>query len=253
MDVDALAADSTGQTNISAAMNSSFPLKISTPAQEGVLNVSRWLKHAALLSGDEMEALVHSLPGFLIYDTARVVKEPLIASALFVKAYRQYIDCLKQGEEVDKKISLLLGAYSLSVTPDIFYGMVVREGEYLIKPTGPVVQMQMHHFLPSTVDGNFYSMVFGRQTVSWGLQFAYPQIFQPYRSKKFLKVSNSAEFPNTALFTILAKWLRTHSVPVSFVWQGCRKNVSFRIGRECFSWIHNHPQLKKQGIEVYVY
>ena len=94
-------------------------------------------------------------------------------------------------------------------------------------------------------------MVMSPGSIHWGIQFSYPQIFQ--RGNVFTKVSDPQQFPNTSLFTKLVQWLRTHTVPTTFIWEGKKIATPFRLGKQCFSWINAHPQLKEHGIFVHVY
>jgi hypothetical protein len=96
-------------------------------------------------------------------------------------------------------------------------------------------------------------MTLGQGSVTWGIQFSYPQIFQHPQSHAFAKVGDGEEFPNTSLFSKLAKWLRNFSMPTTFIYEGKSTSVPIRTGKEVFSWIHNHPQLKLQGLSVHVY
>ena len=229
------------------------PLKVSHPSKEGVLNVSKWLKTQVLLSGEEMRQLFKHLMPCALYNVSEVVKDAEIPLDLFLDTYAQSVDALKLGRVVDSKDIRLLFSGALSTTPDAFYKMEVRPGEYLIKTIKPTVQMQLHQFLPSKLDGKFHPMVLSQDSVSWGVQFSYPQICQDPQTNLFSKVTESEQFPNTLLFDKLTKWLRNFSSPTTFIWEGKKSSVPIRLGKECFSWINTHPQLQEKGIEVHVY
>ena len=89
------------------------------------------------------------------------------------------------------------------------------------------------------------------ESIHWGVQLAYPQIF--FDGTLYSKVSDETLFPNTALFTKLVKWLRASTVPTTFLWDDKKISTPIRLGKQCFSWIHNHAQLKEQGIAIHVY
>ncbi len=163
-------------------------------------------------------------------------------------AQNHFLNHVGYKEEERKFFSL-----ALSVTPDVFYALHVKEERYLIKPVKPVIQMQAHHFFPSSLDGKFYSMVLSQESVRWGLQCAYPQIFEHPHTYTFSKINSSPTFPNTQLFNKLAKWMRQETVPTTFVWKEQKIPTSFRLGKRCFSWVNTHPQLKEKGITVHVY
>ncbi|MFS8563623.1 MAG: hypothetical protein LVR00_04585 [Rhabdochlamydiaceae bacterium] len=223
-------------------------LKVSHPSQEGVLNVSKWLKTQVLLSGAEMRQLFAHLAPCALYNVSELVPEGEIPQELFLETYAQYAEILQAGKILEPR-RLFSGA--LSATPDAFYKMEVKAGQYLIKTIQPVVQMQLHQFLPSKLDGKFHPMVLSQDSVSWGVQFSYPQICQDPKTNLFSKVSE--QFPNTLLFDKLTKWLRNFSTPTTFIWEGKKTAVPIRLGKECFSWINRHPQLQEKGIQVHVY
>ncbi len=229
------------------------PLKVSHPSQEGVLRVSKWLKHQILLDSDEMKELFSHLMPCSLYNTSEVVKEAEVAVSLFLETYARYIDALKSGIVLQEKEIRKMFSLALSTTSSIFYKMKVREDDYLIKTTKPVIQLQLHQVLPSKLDGKFHPMVLSPESVSWGLQISYPQICQDPQTNLFSKVTISEQFPNTHLFNKLVKWLRTFTAPVTFIWEEKKTPTAIRLGKKCFSWINTHPQLKEKGLQVHVY
>lgn len=196
-----------------------------------------------------MKTFLSALSPHAFYNVSEVVSddEAVITDEMFLEQYRKYIASIKRGETPDRRYFSSV----VSVTPDVLYAMEIKPGAYLIKPIQPVVQLQLHQFLPSEIDGKYYPMVLGNDSVTWGLQFSYPQIFQHPQTKIFSRVG--AECPNTALFTQMAKWLRNHTVPTTFIWKEKTTSVPIRIGKEALQWIHLHPQLQSKGIRVRVY
>lgn len=217
------------------------------------LTVSKWLKHQVLLSEEEMHVLFGALPHFSIYNVSEVVTEDKIAREVFLDVYGKYVAALQRGEEPQDKEYRRVFSSVFSVSPEVIGRQEMKEGRFLARPTRPVVQLQLHRFLASEVDGKYHSMVLGQESISWGIQFAYPQIFQDPESKAFLKVTQSPEFPNTALFSQMAKWFRSFTVPVTFSWKGKITPTAMRLGKECLSWINHHRMLKEKGIAVHVY
>jgi len=222
-----------------------FP-RISTPAEEGVLSVSKWLKVQVLLDISEMNELIKALPPFFSFPAGQIVaaENAFVREAQFLANYTAYIEALKKEELLQLKP--LFWTTSL----DMLYAMQVGENKFLIKPLKPVIQLQAHHFFYSELDKKFHPMVLSKESVSWGLQFSYPQIYEDPKTHLFSKVNNSLEFPNTELFLALTRWLRAHSMPTPFIVEGQKVNVPIRIGKKAFSWINVHPQLKLKGISV---
>jgi len=227
-------------------------LRISTPAQEGVLRVSKWLKHQVLLGAEEMESLFSTLSPFSIYVVSEVVsaRNGLISHEEFLEKYAAYANTLKEGNIPDETSLRRYFSAIFTVTPDILYAMQAGPDKFLIKALKPVIQLQGHHFFFSRVDGKFHSMVLGKGSVTWGLQFSYPQIYQDPKDHSFSKVVDSSFFPNTALFTRLVKWLRSNTIPTPLLAEGKRTNVPIRIGKRCLEWIDRHPHLIAQDINV---
>lgn len=228
-----------------------FP-RASTPDAEGVLRVSKWLKFQVLLDEEEMQEWLQALMPLEIFLVSRPIhKEGASLSVdLFCKKYTQYIQMLKEGQV--PSVSEFRDVFSaiFTATSSILYAHLVGEERFLIKSIKPVIQLQPHHFFLSDVDGKYHSMVLSDESISWGLQLSYPQIFQDPKESHFCKVTSSEAFPNTALFTRLTHWLRRHTLPTPFLYQGVKTNVPIRIGKKCLSWIAKHPQLIKRKIEV---
>lgn len=226
--------------------------RVSSPSQEGLLQVSKWIKVQILLDQEEIVELFKKLDPFYFVTVSKPVKEQnaLLAQKDFLQAYLEYIQSLKKGKVVQD--SYLRECFSCAMTrsKEVFYAMPVSEERLLIKPVLPVIQMQMHQFLFSSMDKVFYPMVLGQKTVSWGIQFSYPQFYQDPKTKEIVRVIKKDLFPNTELFALLMKWVRQFTIPTPFLVGEERINATIRIGKKCMSWIHLHPQLQELGIKV---
>ncbi len=232
-------------------LSNSFPFLLSTPEKEGSFNVSKWLKHQVLLDLEEMRELLEHIYPARLYNVSEITANPCVDVETFLEKYARYIEELKKGFILPLKEIRSIFSSALSEIPDVFYAYPVREGGFLLKFLKPAVQMQVHHFLPSTLDGKIHPMVLSQDSVSWGIQFAYPQIFQDPKSHLFSKVGDS--FPNTSLFLKMARFFRNHTQPVTFLWNGNKVVTSLRLGKKAYCWIKKHPQLQEKGMEVYVY
>jgi hypothetical protein len=225
-------------------------LKISSPDEEGVLQVSKSLKFPVLLDDSEMCALMTALGKFYI----GVVSEPLplndllVEKKVFLEAYKEYVEMLKRGEIPSFAFLRRYFSGVISADLDAFYAMDVGKGRFLLKSIQPVIQMQIHHFLYSPVDEKFHSLVLGGESVSWGIQFSYPQVAQDPKTKAIAKIS--ADMPNSRLFATLSRWIREVTRPTPFIVGEKLSHEPIRIGKECFSWIAEHPQLKMRGIQI---
>lgn len=231
-------------------------LRESTLAKEGPLLVSKALKMPILLAAEEMEDLFSTLEkeagNVGIYFAHGLCKkgEGKISKRYFLKGYADYISYLKKGQlpPIDSFRSLF--SSFLSVTHAILYAIVPEEGLQLIKSTRPVVQMQLNHIHFSKEDGTFRPMVFGSDSISWGIQFSYPQLFQDPKTQEIYPIRETPFFPNTQLFKIFQRWNRQSTIPTPFVVEGKKVNAPIRIGKQCLNWINCHPQLVEKGIYV---
>lgn len=207
------------------------------------LQVSKSRKLPMLLDSSEMKELLAHLGEFEIFDVSRPVTEEnfVISHEQFLQAYAQYVENLGQDESAFKPYFSAVFSCSRSA----LYAQPLTNGKYLIKAKSPVIQLQRHHFIYSDT---FHSGVMGQESISWGVQFSYPQLYLDPHTKGIGKVDN--RFPNTELFKKCAEWVRNHTLPTPFLIGDQKKVEPMRLGKHCFTWINDHPGLKKRGLCV---
>lgn len=230
------------------------PLRQSTVAEKP-LQASKWLQSQALLSKEELEDLFKFLEesfNFYLYPCGVVCSKEKgeISKTEFVEAYGKYINSLKHGETPDLAFYRTVFSPAMTITTDALFTIPVGEDRQIIRISRPVIQLQAHNIDYSTVDKKFHSMVFGIDSIAWGLQFSYPQLFQDNETKQVEIIKKNQTFPNTALFQLLQKWMRQHTIPTPFIAEGKVTNVPMRLGKKCLDWIHQHPQLVQKNISV---
>lgn len=227
-------------------------LRISTPDVEVSMQASKWLTCPALIDGDEMEALLNTLGAFQIYMTSCVTKRNLgrVDPQEFLSAYRTYIQTLQSGQLPDDTQYRHLFSSVFTVTPDALFAVLVGDTEQLVRVAQPIVQLQPHRMGYSTADGKFRSKTFGSDSITWGIQFSYPQLYKDSITHEIHEVDMAPQFPNTILFRTIQKWVRHHTIPTPFLVGDQHTNVPMRIGKNCLPWINRHPQLIEQGIQV---
>jgi hypothetical protein len=225
-------------------------LRISTLAAEGPMQASKWLQSQVLLSSDEMAALFAALGAFDIFQTSCVIKqgEGWVSHQTFLDRYKIYVDALQQGK-MPEESSYALFSSVFTADPESLYAVPVGEDKQLIRICRPIIQLQTHRMDYSPADGKFRSMTYGTDSILWGIQFSYPQLFQDKRSLE-IKQATSSEFPNAVLFQTLQRWIRHHTAPTPFLVEGVKINVPVRLGKQCFAWINQHPQLHQKGLFV---
>lgn len=212
------------------------------PGERPLLQVSKWVKYPVLLDSEEMLSLLSSLGTFLIGVVSQKVlqKEALMSTQAFLDVYTEYVSSLQSGRVPREEVVRAAFSTVWTVSSEALCFMKVGEF-YLLKPARPVIQLQMHQFFYSEVDGAFHPMSLGPTSITWGIQFSYPQWFQDPKTGQISRVGNGEE--NTALFASLVRWLRSHTLPTPFCVNGKRINSPIRLGKNCLSWVNRHPQL----------
>jgi len=227
--------------------------QLSSPASEKRFSVSKWLKHQVLLDISEMQELCRHLAPLHFFNVSEIapLQDLELPLEQFLKSYQEYINLLKSGKiPLDRQIQRHLSC-AMTTDRNTLYAHSIGPDKFMAKPLKPLVQMQQHRFFLSKTAGTINPMVMSHESIHWGVQMAYPQIF--FDGSLYSKVSDETLFPNTALFTKLVKWLRLATVPTTFLWEDKKISTPIRLGKQCFSWIHHHAGLKEQGITVHVY
>lgn len=224
-------------------------LKVSTPHLEGVYQGSKYLKYQVLADLNELKNLFDRLEPFYIYPlTGLGDGEPIDPECFFIQ-YSSWIEKLKTGQvPADQELrSVLACAFTREL--DALWKQEIPGGRYLMKMGKPVIQVQAHFFTYSPIDGVFRPMTMGSSNIFWGLQFSFPQIYQEPKTMELLEVEES---PNRDLFQTIKEWVRDQTRPTPFIVDGKKTNVPIRLGKNCFSWINSHPQIREQKIGVHV-
>lgn len=215
------------------------------------MQVAKWNKVPVLLDLLEMKELFTALsPCHLVHVSSPVAcgKEE-VESSEFLQGYSDYVNALQNGKVPPFESFRSLFSCALSRTLAPFYAIDLGKNRSLVKPRTPIIQLQAHSFFYSLVDQQFHSMVQGPESVFWGVQFSYPQLFQDPQTKQIVKVADR-EFENTVLFASLMQWIRSHTLATPFLVGDVRTNSPMRIGKKGLEWVNNHPQLKAKSITV---
>lgn len=225
------------------------PLSIRTK-MEPPLQVSKWLKCPLLIDEVEMEALLKALKPFEIYIASGIIPigTGLIEQEEFLDCYKNYINALKNGRMPGDERMTRYFSSVFTRAREALYAFHLDDSRQMIKVDRPVVQLQTHRFMYGA-DRKFRSMVLGQGSIHWGIQFSYPQLYQN-KEMQVMNVREGDDFPNTALFKTLQRWVRENTVATPFMADGERVNVPIRLGKRCFVWINQHPQLIESGLHV---
>jgi len=228
------------------------PLRTTDKSDERSLQASKWLQIQVLLDVHEMELLFAALGEFYIYRVGAITKigEELISCDQFLSEYREYIDALKQGEMPDVDKFRRAFANVLTVSSEALFSYKLSPDEHIVRVSRPIIQMQSHAMHYSKDDQKFRPLVFGYDSILWGVQFSYPQIYQDIETMQIKKVDQSDSCMNSSLFSNLQHWLRQHTRPTPMVVEDKMIKIPIKIGHDCLAWINCHPQLKQKGMHV---
>lgn len=212
------------------------------------IQASKWLKSQALIDTEEMAHLFDTLDAFKLYMAGCVtpIGEGELSRRRFLDLYHEYISALREGRRPD--INRFRQPFSSAMTVDdtALFVMPVQDDKQLMRVCKPVVQMQLHTMGYS--DGEFRSMTLGKESMLWGIQFSYPQLFQDPEQNDIVKVDSA--FPNTELFRSIQRWMRRNTIPTPFIVKGVQINASQRLGKRCLNWINDHPDLKEVQVHA---
>jgi len=227
-------------------------VRLSSIEAEGPFNASKWLKHQVILSVDEMQDLIKSLGHFFILPSYGPVQvdSVLLSHEDFLQQYVPYIESVVNSEDLDENYYRRCFCNYLTKDLSTVYAVPLSGERVITKVSRPVIQMQLHHFFYSHVDHKIHSMVMTKDSIHWGVQFSYPQIFEDPHTHEFFKIDESERFPNTQLFKNLVKWLRKNTIPTPIEISEKKMWAPFRIGKQCFSWINSHKKLMANNVSV---
>jgi hypothetical protein len=227
-----------------------MPIKISQPSVEGPLLVSKWIKIPLLLDEREMENFLSGIriPFQFYYVQGKCLKEEgVISKEKFLSDYTDYISLLKEGEIPHFDQFKLKLSPAMSSSEEDFYALSINETHWLIKPRLPIIQFQANQIRYSEEEALFRTAIFGKDAISWGITIGYPHLYQ---NPHTLESSSTHGFPNTLLFKEVHEWVRKFTLPTPFRIKEKIWREPIRLGRECFRWINQHPQLKEAAISV---
>lgn len=220
-------------------------LRISTLENEGVYQGSKWLKFQVLCQREELENLFERLRPFFIFPLTGIVDGNPISEEVFLTEYESWISGLKIGR-IPENLALkkILAAAFTDDLEALWLQEVPGKG-YLMKMAKPTLLVQAHWFSYSEIDGVFRPMSMGLESVFWGLQFSFPGVYQDAKTMELREVERGK------LFETVRLWVRDATRATPFVVGGNRINSPIRLGKLCFPWIGQHPQLQAQGISIH--
>ncbi len=215
------------------------------------LQASKWMAQQALLDFSEMQELFAILeqPQLYLCGSLWTQEQFKEHKKVFLEFYQSYVEKLKNGEMPDLTQCRTYFSACLTETSDAVYLQDAQQEQYILRPKQPIIQLQHHTMNYSPHDEKMRSMVFGKDIISWGIQFSYPQMYLDTTTNT-VKQTNEGSHPNGSLFKTLQRWLRQHSLPITFIVEGKAIPTAIRLGKKCTEWIKNEPQLQKHQLQI---
>ena len=228
-----------------------MPLKITHLLEKTSFSASKWLKQQVLLDIEEMRQLFKELAPFRLFNVSEVTsfKELERSPSHFLEIYYNYTHSIKNALPFTNTSFQRYFSPGMTLQEEDLYALEIAPDRYMAKPIKPLIQLQAHRFLPSLSSKLPLSMVMSPQSISWGIQFSYPQLL--HDGVRGFKMSKNEG--NGILFSKLTSWLRVHTLPTSFLWKEKTLATSFRLGKKCRAWINNHPELQREKISVKIF
>jgi hypothetical protein len=237
----------------------SFSLSVLSQNDAAPFQASKWLKFQILCSSEELALLFARFPSCYLFRLSGVVNGKPIDPSFFVQEYGRWIDGLKhQIVPTEPELKQLLAAALINDPSSLWLQKIpsqptffssndsfTGDERYITKIAKPIIQIQTHYFTYSTNDQTFHSMSMGPNSIFWGVQFAYPQLYQDPITQEILSA------PKNPLFEIIRQWAKETTRPTPFLINGVRINAPFRIGKESLEWAHLHPQLLAQSLRIW--
>lgn len=224
-------------------------LRIASP-QEPPLQASRWLFSPALLDATELRSLFDELGDFCLFKLGAICKpgDEEIDRLNFLNTYSNYVESLMHGQVPTGYPSIFTCA--LTAKTDHLCAVQISPEKHLVRIIKPVIQVQPLTIDYSQMDKKFRTMIMGGDTITWGLQWSFPQLAQDPKTHEVLNIRNGQDYPNAEVFKRLQRWIRNNTSPTPMIADGQLTNLPVRLGKKCFAWINRHPQLHKKGLSV---
>ena len=227
-------------------------MRISTPSKEGVLQASKWQHVRMLLDPSELREFFQHLNYFYLVNIAKVCKKEdvIVNVGIVIDAYSEYITALKAVDKFDDKQYRQTFSLALSKSLDPFYLMEVKEDCFLVKLTQPIIRMQLFSFHYIEEEKQFISTQNSKSSISWGLEFSFPQFYQDVDTCQPIEVLKDKDNLNTQVFKILQRWAREFTMPVPFIIHKNKHVAPFRLGKKCAPWINGYRTMQRHGLEI---
>lgn len=223
-------------------------LQKSTIQAEGEYKCSKWQTLAILFSKEELESLLSSLGECFFLPVAEPVieGEECVSGNKIIKLYEEYLSWIRKTEELPPAEVRRFFSLGLTSSLDDVYVVPVGKDKVFVRPKRPIIQLQLYRCYLAP-DGVFHPMILHPDSFSFGLQFAYPQIYEDPKTHQFHKVFLEEGFSNTQLYKKVVAWSRENTKPFNLQEGGV---APFRLGKKEENPLSYHLGLQKALFRV---
>lgn len=210
-------------------------------------SASKWVKLPIFSSAKEMALLFSKLTAAALFPIGRVLSSDqiTISSENFLKTYESLLKTLFEEKKLLKESILPL---AIANQLNDFELIKVNKTKHILRIIRPVIQLKWHFFRFSPIDQSFRSNVFCQDSIFWGVEFSYPQLYQDFETKKIIQINS--DYPNLSLWKIIRKWCRDISLATPIHIGNKQMNLTMRLGKDLFPIINEHPDFKNREFKV---
>jgi hypothetical protein len=187
------------------------------------LEVSKWVSHFALLSTLDLETFLNTYTPHLAH-TGRILKnsDPLLDAPTYLKTYNSYLTSFEKLPELN---------CALTADKEALEMRDLSEERFLITPIAPIIVVKTCSFSYSKENKKFLTEVFGNGGTSFGLHFAFPQLYRDPKDRLIKKPHHDPHNKNAKLFRNLRHFVREKTAPATFLMEGEKCISPLRISR----------------------
>lgn len=229
-------------------------MSLKTTLKTPPFEVSRQQKIGFLYDTQDLKELLELFKDIYCIDLTRPGKpsDLIIAFSELLPSLENNVASLKKNQSVSLSSTdqRLLNS-SLSSTTDAIAELKLADGRSLLRPTLPLIQINPLRLYYSQELASIKSQVYGSDTIAWGIQLSYPQLFKDQGSGDVIStLTPDSPLPNTALFKALQKWMRRNTKICTFKSGDMTISSNVRITPRALEWASSHPQLKEHNLHL---
>lgn len=219
-------------------------LQTSNDLSKQQAHFSKWNHLDVLLDPHELKALFDIIkPCWMLYaSSTKQTEDYTLPFDLFYETYQNYIENLKQKTVPNIASFRTHFHFFLTQSLEGIYRVPLGESHQRILLHAPVIQVKPISLMISKIDSSIHTSPISPQGIFWGLRFSFPGIFQKPNSLDITTL-NPNNHINANLFKIIRGFLRKESSFAIFEIDQTKHNALARLGKQCYPWIQNHPQL----------